>query len=215
MSGNFHVCLGSGWFFSTCLAFPQNIWAIQIVSRKSRTTLDSLDSFRLKTFRIVWKLSRLSGQFSDRLDTFPMCWKLSGLSRNLTIFLGFFSVSFLSGHILVNLKFPDYLETLWLVCKLFMLSISFFCCHETLQSVWNSFISNCLGTLQMFWKPLGLSGNLPKFLDFCLDTFWDIWKFSRLLVNFQYCLQAFQVVFKLSWLFESFPVRLESCQIIW
>ena len=90
MSGYFHVCLGIEVFLSKCLAFPENLRPIRIVSRQTERYWTVRNAYRHPIFWIVWKNFRLSGKFTDCVDTFAMWWKLSGLSGNLLEFVGSF-----------------------------------------------------------------------------------------------------------------------------
>ena len=103
--------------------------------------------------------------------------------------------------------FPDYMETLRLVFKLFRLPENLFHCKETFQLVWKRTVSrlsgNCPDVLETFssvWKP----GNLLAYIFLsahilgCLEVFQTICKLSVWYISFTGCLLVFLIVWKIS-----------------
>ena len=106
----------------------------------------------LETFKVVWKLSMLSGNFPGCLETFQVIWKLSRLYAN----------------------FPDCLETFQVVLNPSRSSGNFPDDLETFQVVRN--FPDYVETFQIMWKLSRWYGNFPGHLE----TFQIIRKLSKL-----------------------------------
>ena len=86
--GNFPHCQDFFYYletFQTNWKPSGNFPAVWKLFRTSGNFPDRLETFtdRLETFRILWKVSRVSRNFPDCLETFQTVWKLSRQSGNL------------------------------------------------------------------------------------------------------------------------------------
>ena len=124
----------------------------------------------------IWNFSGLSGRFPTKPKAFRLLGKLSRLSGNLQGFSGSFQfiwkLSSLSWGFLANLirfvwkvesspgKFTDEVEYFQLICQLSGLSRNFTDCMETFK--FNCKFSEHLEDFQIILRISGLSGKFPK-----------------------------------------------------